>query len=60
MEKIKEHAQLDESMNSILSKFEKNNFWILPVVYQTKFIGFIHKSAILTEYRKTLINTTIE
>lgn len=60
MEKIKEYAQIDESINSILAKFEKNNVWILPVVYQTKFVGFIHKSSILTEYRNTLINTIIE
>ncbi|MBI2258414.1 MAG: chloride channel protein [Flavobacteriia bacterium] len=60
MEKVKEFARLDENINSILTKFEKNNFWILPVVYQTKFVGFIYKSSILTEYRKALINTTIE
>ncbi|MES2588182.1 MAG: chloride channel protein [Bacteroidota bacterium] len=60
MEKVKEHANIDENMNSILSKFEKNNFWVLPVIEHNKFIGFIHKSAVLTEYRNNLINITIE
>lgn len=60
MGKPKELIKIDESMNSIISKFEKNNFWILPVVYQTKFIGFIYKTSILAAYRKNLINITIE
>lgn len=60
LEKIKECAYLDEGLDSILAKFEKNNFWILPVMDGRKFIGFIHKSYILTEYRNSLINTTIE
>jgi chloride channel protein, CIC family len=60
MSKPNETIKLNESIDSILSKFEKNNYWILPVIYQSKFVGFIYKTAILAQYRKNLINLTIE
>ena len=44
----------NESMSSVLKKFEKTSAWNLPVVDQGKYKGFISKSNILSEYREAL------
>lgn len=59
MEKIKASVNLDDGMETILLKFEKNNAYILPVESSDGFVGFIRKSIVLNEYRKTLIQSTI-
>jgi predicted transcriptional regulator len=35
---------------------EVNDYWFVPVVYENKFIGFISKNKILSNYRLRLKN----
>jgi CIC family chloride channel protein len=45
----------DESMISVVNKFDETSTWVLPVVdNQNNFIGFISKSAVLNSYRQVL------
>ncbi|MCK9212275.1 MAG: chloride channel protein [Ignavibacteriaceae bacterium] len=46
---------MDESMTAVIEKFEKFNAWNLPVVQEGKYIGFVSKSAVLTLYRKHVV-----
>ena len=48
----------NESMHSIMNKFDETNAWILPVVSDDEFIGFISKSHLLSNYRSELIRTS--
>lgn len=51
-DKIIEHEQI----NNILSRFEDNNTWMLPVIKSDNtYLGFISKSRILASYREHLI-----
>ncbi len=45
----------DENMESVMRKFEETDAWNLPVIDQGKYVGFISKSKIFSEYRKVLI-----
>ena len=50
--KILEH----EMVQSILSRFEENHTWMLPVVDKNnRYLGFISKSRILNAYREALV-----
>ena len=46
---------MDESMTSVTEKFDKFNAWNLPVVQEGKYVGFVSKSAVLTLYRKHVV-----
>lgn len=48
----------NESMHSIMNKFDETNAWILPVVSENEFVGFISKSHLLSNYRSELIRTS--
>lgn len=48
----------NESMHSIMNKFDGTNAWILPVVSENEFVGFISKSHLLSNYRSELIRTS--
>ncbi|MFI3265377.1 MAG: chloride channel protein [Rikenellaceae bacterium] len=51
-DKIIEHEQI----NSILTRFEQNKTWMLPVIARDNtYLGFISKSRILASYREHLI-----
>ncbi len=51
-DKILEHEQV----HTILSRFEDNNTWMLPVIKpDNTYLGFISKSRILASYREHLI-----
>ncbi|MFI3279744.1 MAG: chloride channel protein [Rikenellaceae bacterium] len=51
-DKILEHEQI----NSILTRFEQNKTWMLPVISKDNtYLGFISKSRILASYREHLI-----
>ncbi len=51
-DKIIEHEQI----NSILTRFEQNKTWMLPVIKSDNtYLGFISKSRILASYREHLI-----
>ena len=46
----------NESIQSILPKFEDKNTWMLPVVdKENHYLGFISKSRILNAYRQQLV-----
>ena len=45
-----------QSLEKILQFMEVNDYWFVPVVYENKFIGFISKNKILSNYRLRLKN----
>lgn len=46
---------INDSMDIVVMAFDKTNMWILPVVdNEGTFMGFIRKSRVLTNYRKTM------
>ncbi len=49
---------LEESLNSVLKKFEETGQWNLPVIENRRYIGFLSKSSILSEYRTELLRST--
>jgi len=48
----------EDSMESVMKKFDETGAWNLPVLDQGKYIGFISKSSIFVQYRNRLIKTT--
>jgi chloride channel protein, CIC family len=50
----------DENMESVMKKFEDSGIWNLPVLDNKKYVGFISKSKIFSEYRKILIHFSSE
>lgn len=50
----------DESMESVMKKFDETGAWNLPILKEGKYLGFISKSSIFVQYRKRLIRTTSE
>jgi len=56
MKTAPEYVFLDESMDSVMRKFEKTGAWNLPVVSRTdrKYVGFVSKSKIFNAYRDEL------
>ena len=50
-----EYVYPDESMDSVMRKFEKTGAWNLPVVQQDRtYVGFLSKSKIFSAYREEL------
>jgi chloride channel protein, CIC family len=43
-----------ESMVDVMKKFEQHNAWNIPVLEEKKYIGFISKSTLLTQYRSKM------
>lgn len=50
---------LDESMESIMQKFDETHAWNLPVVSNGVYAGFISKSVIFNKYRNHLIERSV-
>jgi CIC family chloride channel protein len=48
----------EDSMEKVMSKFQKSGAWNLPVIKKGRYLGFVSKSKLLTAYRKELINFT--
>ncbi len=48
----------DDSMQTIMRKFEDSGAWNLPVIKDGKYFGFISKSKMLTVYRNKLIEVS--
>ena len=46
--------QKDETLESIMRKFEMTESWNLPVVDEDIYVGFVSKGVILTKYREQL------
>lgn len=50
-----EIIQLNEDMSEVMKKFDRTNAWNLPVVdLEDKYVGFISKSNIFSNYREQL------
>ncbi|MBD79056.1 MAG: chloride channel protein [Crocinitomicaceae bacterium] len=49
-----EHIEISDSMKKVMEKFEGSGAWNLPVIDQGKYIGFVSKSRLYSEYRKKL------
>jgi CIC family chloride channel protein len=47
-------ASVDEEMASVMEKFDKTTVWNIAVLDQGKYVGFISKSNIFSNYRKRL------
>jgi len=47
--------QVEDSIPTILDKFEQTKAFRLPVIEAGKYVGFISKSTLLSEYRKEII-----
>lgn len=54
------HISSEESMQSVMNKFEQTGAWNLPVIDHGKYIGFVSKSRIFNAYRKKLIRQNRE
>ena len=50
-----EYVDLNESMESVMNKFELTGVWNLPVLNDEKYLGFVSKSKIFSAYRKLLV-----
>ncbi|MGB2683427.1 MAG: chloride channel protein, partial [Olleya sp.] len=48
----------NDSMKTVMAKFQDSNAWNLPVIKDGIYIGFVSKSKLLTAYRRQLINYT--
>lgn len=48
----------DENLNSVLKKFEETGQWNLPVIENHRYMGFLSKSSILSEYRTELVRSS--
>ncbi|MEP2025126.1 chloride channel protein [Reichenbachiella sp.] len=46
----------DDSMQTVMNKFEVTQAWNLPVIDEGQYIGFLSKSRIFSAYRNKLIN----
>ncbi len=47
------------SMEVVMKKFDESGLWLIPVVDQLKFSGFISKSSVFSDYRNKLKMNTI-
>lgn len=47
------------SMELIMRKFDESGLWIIPVVENEQFVGFVMKTSIFTAYRNKLKSNTI-
>ncbi|NQY09209.1 MAG: chloride channel protein [Flavobacteriales bacterium] len=54
MTPIESSVALHETMDAVMTKFDKVEIWNLPVIENGKYIGFVSKSKLFTAYRKLL------
>ncbi|MHC1704014.1 MAG: chloride channel protein [Tenuifilaceae bacterium] len=55
-----EHISIDDTMDNVMRKFEETDSWNLPVLDKDKYIGFVSKSKIFSEYRNVLVQFSEE
>ncbi len=48
------HVDPDESMENVVKKFQKTGNYNLPVIKDGKYVGFISRATVFSEYRKML------
>jgi CIC family chloride channel protein len=49
-------ASITDHMSEIMEKFDKSGVWNIPVLGEGKYLGFISKSRIFSNYREKLKN----
>ncbi|MGD2033867.1 MAG: chloride channel protein [Bacteroidales bacterium] len=54
------HVSPDESMDSVMRKFEETGSWNLPVIRNGEYKGFLSKSKLFSVYRKWLLDISSE
>lgn len=54
MQKPRVTSNIDEDMNVIMEKFDKSGVWNIPILDKGKYIGFVSKSRVFTNYRERL------
>jgi len=52
------YIRLDDSMDTVMKKFNESRAWNLPVIDKGKYIGFVSKSKMFNVYRELLVNIT--
>ena len=52
------YIRLEDSMDSVMKKFNESKAWNLPVIDKGKYIGFVSKSKMFNVYRELLVNIT--
>lgn len=54
------HATIspNESLDSVLKKFDDTGQWNIPVIESQQYLGFVSKSSILSKYREELVRST--
>ena len=55
-----DHIEVGDNMETVMDKFDSTDAWVLPVLKNGVFQGFVSKTRIFTAYRKTLIEFTEE
>ncbi len=60
MQKPPAVISLDESMETVMQKFDETHAWNLPVVSKGIYAGFISKSVIFNKYRNHLIERSVQ
>jgi CIC family chloride channel protein len=46
---------LNETMYTVMQKFEQSEAWNLPVVDKKRYVGFVSKAQIFNKYRQLLV-----
>jgi CIC family chloride channel protein len=54
MQKPRVTCQMDDDMNLIMEKFDKTGVWNIPVLENGKYVGFVSKSRVFSNYRDRL------
>lgn len=57
MKAPKATIKMTDNLPLILKKFEETKEWNLPVVDQDKYLGFVSKSSLLSQYREELLKS---
>lgn len=57
MEKTTAKVSVNDSIFSVMKKFDETSQWNLPVVQDGIYLGFLSKSSILSKYRSELIES---
>jgi CIC family chloride channel protein len=54
MQNPKISADINDDMSLVMEKFDKTGIWNIPVTENGKYVGFISKSQIFSNYRNKL------
>jgi len=60
MQPVPDKISVDEKMVTVMEKFDRTKAWNLPVVKHNRYLGFVSKSKIFTEYRKRLQEQSLD